>query len=91
MCRCVIKYYPGLKEFVQKRVPEYNTAKLQVQAFSQPPNFNFYSEADEAYEQVAVPGDATAAQVEEMLSRWGITAGSGAQTPTQVNECEADL
>jgi hypothetical protein len=87
----VIKYFPGLKQFVKERAPAYDSSRLTVQAFSQPPNFNFYSKSEDAYEQVTVPGDVTAEQVEAMLATWGITAGSGAQKPADVSDCEAEL
>ena len=77
---------------MQNRAPHYKSDVLDVQAFSQPPNFNFFpASGDAEVEIVEVPNEATSDAIEKMLARWGITPGDGSQEPTEVNECDADL
>ncbi|KAA0158531.1 hypothetical protein FNF31_05387 [Cafeteria roenbergensis] len=87
---CVIKYYPGLKAFVRQDAPTYKGSRLEVQAFSQPPSFIFYSADGETTERIKVPNEATNEEIKQLLSRWGIRPGSGSQEPTEVSECGAD-
>jgi len=86
----VIKYYPGLKQFVRDRAPDFKKGRLDVQAYSQPPNFNLYSADGEHSERIEVHNDATSEEIEAMLARWGVSPGDGGQDPTDVNECGMD-
>ncbi len=72
---------------MRERAPEFQKDVLDVQAYSQPPNFNLYSADGEQSERIEVHNEASAEEVEAMLGRWGIKPGDGGQDPTDVNEC----
>jgi hypothetical protein len=86
----VIKYYPGLKEFIRERAPEYKPNRLDIQAYSQPPSFTFFGADEVSAHRIEIPKSASADEIEGLLTKWGVAPGSGSQEPPKVSECGED-
>lgn len=61
---CTIRQYPGVRTFLADHpgIPAFS-----VQAYAQPPNFNFYTSEDELLERVVVHEEATSDEVAAFL------------------------
>jgi len=60
---CVIKYYPGLKEFRSNTAPRYSKEQLEIHPYSQPPTIFFFSDAGEHIGQFSIRKSATSQDI----------------------------
>ncbi len=72
VCRCVIKTYPGLKEFVRDPVRLYPTNAIEVAAYSQPPHFLMFDASNEYLGDIYVQRSWSSDDIVRVLGEAGI-------------------
>lgn len=73
---CRIKTAPGLREWINTMVKNNGiySSHVQVQPFSQPPNFNFYDADENIIERVKVDDEVTVTDIRAFLRSRGVFA-----------------